>query len=95
MKNYKFTFTHISTHYIKFQKPNYTYRSSERVIHNERLFAAFQKIDLNNLDMSHCTNKVLQTNFPKCTLIHIFRTAKNPTFTWTMSNKSTWVLPIT
>ena len=44
---------------------------------------------------THCTNKVLQTNFPKCALIHIFRTAKNPTFIWTMSNKSTWVLPIT
>ena len=44
---------------------------------------------------SHCTNKVIQTNFPKCALIHIFRTAKNPTFTWTMSNKSIWGLPIT
>ena len=28
----------ISAHNIKFQKQNFSYRSSERVIHNERLF---------------------------------------------------------
>ena len=44
---------------------------------------------------SHCANKVLQTNFSNLAIIHIFRAAKNPTFIWTMSNKSTWVLPIT
>ena len=42
----------ISAQNIKFQKPNFSYRSSERVIHNERLFVACQKIDLNNLNMN-------------------------------------------
>ena len=42
--------------------------------------------------LAHCTNSVLQANFPNPALIHIFRAAKNHTFTWTMS-KSTWVLP--
>ena len=45
--------------------------------------------------IKHCANKVLQTNFSNLAIIHIFRAAKNPTFIWTMSNKSTWVLPIT
>ena len=30
---------------------------------------------------SHCTNKVLQANFPNPALIYIFRAAKNHTFT--------------
>ena len=41
----------------------------------------------------HCANKVLQTNFSNLALIHIFRAAKNHTFSWTMFHKSTWVLP--
>ena len=44
---------------------------------------------------AHCTNKVLQTNFSNQPLIYISRTAKLSTFTWDMSEKSPWVLPIT
>ena len=50
------------------------------------------------INHSHCTNKVLQTNFSNRALIYIYRTAKLSTFTaftWDMSEKSPWVLPIT
>ena len=42
----------ISAHNIKFQKPNFSYRSSERVIHNEILFAAFVRNLYYNLNMN-------------------------------------------
>ena len=42
----------ISAHNIKFQKPNFSYRSSERAMRNERLFAGFVRKSNYNLNMN-------------------------------------------
>ena len=41
-----------SAHNIKIQKPNYSNRSTERVMHNERLFSVFVRKSTYNLNMS-------------------------------------------